>query len=84
MFLQSTVYAYGELVSFKANKYFSKKKATEKNANIVQTWARDRLWNGNEEVVGVSIDWAESLQEDVTVGSHPKRAGFVVGSKLHL
>ena len=34
--------------------------------------------------MGVSIDWAESLEEDVTVGSHPKRPGFVVGSKLHL
>ena len=49
-----------------------------------ELWPTNRLGNGDQEVVGVSIHGRKRLQKDVPIRGHPQRPRLVVRAEQHL
>ena len=51
---------------------------------VHELWPTDRLRDGNQKVVRVSVNGRKRFQKNMTVWSHPQRPGLVICSQFHL
>lgn len=67
---------------------------THANCCVQRVWSQlvlvdalgtaDRLGDGDEEVVGLLVEWGVGLEEDAAIGGHPEWLAIVAGFKLHV